>query len=179
MPVTARPSMACRKSPRWTWPNERTTCSVSANSASREPAPNLALTHRITDTHDDALTQTYTAYNTAAEKKRRIPTLRLLDPRRAHPPLYLGYQSRAALDGKAHHGNVPPMQQRRMAMNYYLIEAIGVLVLVREQACGICSSRNRGARKLMAVGPALRCPSNGFEACCSYVKILRHQCQAI
>ena len=45
----ARLGTACPKLPRWTWPNDRAICTVSAKSANRAPAFNFALNHCITN----------------------------------------------------------------------------------------------------------------------------------
>ena len=55
---------ACGKLPRWTCPNDRTICTVSANSANRAPAFNFALNHCITKTrHDAVLTDSLRHYS--------------------------------------------------------------------------------------------------------------------
>jgi hypothetical protein len=48
LPATERRSVECRSPPRWTWPKDRTICSVNANSPSRAPIFKFALNHCIT-----------------------------------------------------------------------------------------------------------------------------------
>jgi hypothetical protein len=48
VPATERRSVDCRRPPRWTWPNERTICNVSANSPRRAPIFEFALNQCIT-----------------------------------------------------------------------------------------------------------------------------------